>query len=79
MRSVCHREKESSWFERKDKEGLKHPRITFSLVILSLIMVLHLSDTWGSSALTGKCHMAETVAKLPEEQMLLTEKVIFSG
>lgn len=76
---MCHREKESSWCERKSREGPTRPGVALSRVILSLVMVLHLSGTWGSSALAAKCHMAETAAELPEEQMLLMEKVIFSS
>lgn len=76
---IYHGEKESSWCERKGREGPTCPRVALTRVILSLVMVLHLSDTWDSSALAGKRHMAETVAELPEEQVLLTEKVIFSS
>jgi len=77
VHEVCHGEKESSWCERKGRAGLAHPRVALTRVILSLVMVLHLSDAWGSSALAGKRHMAEAVAELPEERVLLMEKVRF--
>lgn len=79
VHEICHGEKESSWCGRKGREGPTHPGVALTRVILSLVMVLHLSDMWGSSAPAGKHHMAGTVAELPEEQMLLAEKLIFSS
>lgn len=67
--------KESSWCQRKGREGLRQPRVAHIHAPLSLALVLHLSDSWGCSALAGKCHMAEILTELPEEQMLLMEKV----
>lgn len=74
---ICHREKESSWYERKVREGLTHPRVAPTHGILSSDMVWHLSDTRGSAALAGKRHMAGAEAQLPQEQMLLTEGTVF--
>lgn len=64
--------KESSWCQRKGREGLGHPRVTHIHALLSLTLFLPLLDLWGCSALAGKCHVAEILTELPKEQMLLT-------
>lgn len=76
---ICRGGKESSWCQRKGREGPRHPRVTHIHVPLSLALVPHLLDPWGCSALAGKHYMAEELTELPEEQMLLTEKVRVSS
>lgn len=70
---MCHGER--SCCERKEKprgRGVtppRHPKPGCSSA----------SEPRGSSALAGKHRVAETVAELPEEHVLLTEKVTFSS
>lgn len=72
---ICRGETESSWCQRKGREGLRHCGVAHIHVVPSLALVLHLLDPWGCSALAGKHHIAEIVTELPKKQMLLTDKV----
>lgn len=70
---ICRVENESSWWERKGREGQTRHGVVVTPLTQSSIMVLRLSALWDCSAFTGNLHVAEAVAERLEEQMLRME------